>query len=372
MLACALAAAMIALPACGSSASRSVSVRYASLVKAAAVISHHCTRVVTSADSNGLLWLSGGSRPRVYYASPEADPPEKVLSTRGSTLRPWGLLWPCRPPVVIHYPSTHTASRSSTALLTVLASKPTERRTITLGQIRLANPENWNSLSGEANGLIAPSGKLIFFSGTKIRYASGPQFSVHGLPRGWQIGSLVVSPRDPFVFLAVVARGKVGDPPCSARVYRITRTTSVRLRSYDSCGGGLTVQWSPDGKHIAWFISPGGNAARLSISDALGHHLRRLVARPIWNGVWSPDSSSIAYGFTGRGRSHWTAVVNVATRAGHRLANGFPLAWSPDGREIALIRQSAVIPSSSGTIVAVPATGGRAHLLLEVPAAPSG
>lgn len=158
-------------------------------------------------------------------------------------------------------------------------------------------------------------------------------------------------------------------PPCSAGVFRITRTTSVRLRSYNSCRDGLTVQWSPDGEHIAWFISPGGNAARLSISDALGRRLQRLVARPILNGVWSPDSTSIAYGYGGDNRR--TAVVDVSTGASHAVGKGYPLAWSPDGKELALFRQSPVIPQPPGTIVAVPATGGRARLLFKVPAAPT-
>lgn len=234
-LACAFAAGMvIATSACGGSGPRSVSVRYGSMVSAAAATSHHCVPVVTSADSNGLLWLAGGPRPLAYYASSDGDPPDEVLSTRGPARRPWGLLWPCRPPVVIHYPRTHTASRSSKALLTVLSTKPSKRKTITLGQIRLANPENWNSLSGYANGLIAPSGKIIFFSGTKIRYAGGPEFSVHGLPEGWQIGSLVVSPRNPRVFLAVAAaNGKVGSRPA--------RPVSSGSRGRPASGSGATT-----------------------------------------------------------------------------------------------------------------------------------
>ena len=188
-LACTLAAAaVIGVSACGGSGGRkSVYVHYASLPKAAAVISRHCTQDFPSANSNGLLWLAGGRRPLVYYASPSGDPPDRVLNTRGPAIPPWGLLWPCDPPVVIHYPNTHTASRSSTALLTVLAPKRSERKTITLGRIRLANPENWNSLSGYANGLIAPDGRIVFFSGTTIRYAGGPEFSARGLPKGWQI-----------------------------------------------------------------------------------------------------------------------------------------------------------------------------------------
>ena len=155
-VACTFAAtALFALSACGGSGPRSVYVKYPSLRAAAATISHRCTRDSPSSNSNGLLWLAGGSRPLVYYASPDGDPPDKVLTTRGPAPSPWGLLWPCDPPVVVHYPKTHTASRSSTALLTVLAPKASERKTITLGRIRLANPENWSSLSGYANGLIA-------------------------------------------------------------------------------------------------------------------------------------------------------------------------------------------------------------------------
>jgi hypothetical protein len=132
------------------------------------------------------------------------------------------------------------------------------------------------------------------------------------------------------------------------------------------------VQWSPDGRHIAWFVSPGGNAPRLSISDALGAHLRTLVARPILGGaVWSPDSESIAYGLGSHGRKR-TAVVDVSTGARHLVAKGYPLAWSPDGKELALIRQGTVLPQPPGTIVSVPAAGGRAHLLFRIPAGPSG
>jgi dipeptidyl aminopeptidase/acylaminoacyl peptidase len=365
-----VATAMLAMCGCGSSRPKSVFAKYPSLRVAAASISHHCTRDFTSSNSNGLLWLRGGARPLVYYASAEGDPPEKVLNTRGPGIPPWGLLWPCDPPVVIHYPSTRTASVSSTALLTVLASKPSERKTIGLGRIRLANPENWNTLSGYANGLIAPDGRIIFFSGTTIRYAGGPEFSVHGLPHGWQIGALVVSPRNRFVFLAVAEKGRLGSEPCPAAVYLITPTTTTRLKRYDGCMTGLTAQWSPDGREIAWFVSPGGNATQLLVSDAEGRQLRELVPRDVM-AVWSPDSKSIAYSSYRRG-SRWTAVVDVSTGARHLVAKGDPLAWSPDGTQIALIRQSTVIPRPAGSIVAVPAAGGRAHLLFRVPPAPSG
>jgi hypothetical protein len=302
----------------------------------------------------------------VYYASPNGDPPDKVLTTRGPAIPPWGLLWPCRPPVVIHYPNTHTASRSSTALLTVLASKPRERKTITLGQARFANVEDRNSFSGYANALAAPNGRIVFFSGTKIRYANGPEFSVRGLPHDWQIGALAVSPRNPFVFLAVAKEGELGGQPCATAVYRITRSSSSRLRSYNGCETGIAAQWSPDASRIAWFTPRG-----LAVSGASGRSIRRLAGRYRGSAVWSPDSRSIAYGFNRHG-IHWTAVVNVSTGAHHTAGKGYPLAWSPDGKELALIRQGTVLPLPAGSIVAVPAAAGPAHLLIRIPAAPSG
>jgi hypothetical protein len=339
-------------------------VRYPSLRQAAAALSHHCSRDFPSSDSNGLLWLAAGPRPLVYYASPDGDPPDKVLTSGGPASPPWGLLWPCRPPVVIHYPNTHTASRSSTALLTVLAAKPSERKTITLGQARFDNVENRNSLSGYANALAAPNGRIVFFSGTKIRYANGPEFSVLGLPQGWQIGALAVSPRNPEVFLALTSKGELGDEPCAAAVYLVIGAGSTRLKRYDACRTGITVQWSPDGNRIAWF-TPGG----LAVSGACNCARRTLVRRYRGSTVWSPDSRSIAYGFNRRG-IHWTAVVNVSTGARRTVAKGYPLAWSPDGKEIALIRQGTALPLPAGSIVAVPAAGGRARLLLRIPAEP--
>lgn len=331
-------AALFAVSGCGGSGKKSVYVRYPSLRAAAATISHHCTEDLTSSDSSGLLWLRGGSRPVVYYASFDGDPPNEVLNTRGPAVKPWGMLWPCDPPVVIHYPNTHTASRSSTALLTVLAGTPSARKTITLGQVRLDNPDNRNSLSSYANGLVAPNGKIIFFAGTEIRYANGPEFSVHGLPSGWQLTSLVVSPRNPLVFLATARTSQSGSRGqlCPAAVYRITRTRSTKLKNYNGCTTGLSAEWSPDGRQILWFVAPNGDATHLLVSDADGSHLRELFAHDI-AAVWSPDSRSIAYSFYRR-RERWTSVLDVSSGARHVVGKGEPLAWSPDGKEIAVLR----------------------------------
>jgi hypothetical protein len=251
--------------------------------------------------------------------------------------------------------------------MTVLASKPDQRKTLRLGQLRFANPTNRNAQSGYANALAAPSGRVIFFSGTKIRYADGPEFTVRGLPAGWQIGALSVSPRNPFVFLAETEKGQLGGQPCAAAIYRVTRTRSSKLKRFDGCTTGWDPVWSPDGRQIAWFVSPNGNTSRLLVSDAFGRHFRQLVPKTSGSAVWAPDSRTIAYGF-GRNPGR-TAVVNVRTGAQHLVGIGWPLAWSPDGKHIALIRQSTVIPQPPGTIVSVPVAGGHSRLLFNVPAA---
>jgi hypothetical protein len=257
MKASAVVVIALVLSACGGGG-RSVYVKYPSLRAAAAAISHHCAaRDVPSADSNGLLWLSAGRQPLVYYAPEFAGPPQEVFSSHGLTLEPWGeFMWPCRPPVVVHYPRTHSASSSSTALLTVLTSNPHARKTLTLGLVRFAGggPQNRNALGGGGNAITAPNGRIIFFSGRRIRYAVGPAWTVGGLPDDWQIEGLVVSPSNPSVFLADIVNttpSQPKNPPCAAAVYRIENTQSTRLQSYDPCTGGLEAEWSPNGRNIA-------------------------------------------------------------------------------------------------------------------------
>jgi hypothetical protein len=361
----------LVLSACGGGGGRSVYVKYPSLRAAAAAISHHCApRDVPSADSNGVLWLSGGRQPLVYYAPEFAGPPEEVFSSLGPTLEPWGeFMWPCRPPVVVHYPRTHTASRSSTALLTVLTSSPHQRKTSTLGLVRFAGggPQNRNSLGGGGNAITAPNGRIIFFSENKIRYAVGPQWTVGGLPHDWQIEGLVVSPSNPSVFLADVVNttpSQPKNPPCEASIYRIEATQSTRLQSYDPCSGGLEAEWSPNGRNIAWTSAPGSNRPGLSITDAYGRHRHILTSREIVGAVWSPDSTALAYAFDQHGR--WTAVVNIRTGARHVITRGEPLAWSPDGKNLAILRDDV---SPTTTIVAVPVTGGQPRLLFKIPPA---
>jgi hypothetical protein len=79
---------------------------------------------------------------------------------------------------------------------------------------------------------------------------------------------------------------------------------------------------------------------------------------------WSPDSTALAYAFDQHGR--WTAVVNVRTGARRVITRGEPLAWSPSGKNLAILRDNA---SPTTTIVAVPATGGRPRPLFKVPPA---
>jgi WD40-like Beta Propeller Repeat len=73
--------------------------------------------------------------------------------------------------------------------------------------------------------------------------------------------------------------------------------------------------------------------------------------------LWSPNGTTIAYA-TKRGVA---AVVSLASGAAHELGRGTPLAWSPDGREVALAVAGRPL------IESVPASGGRSHVLLRLP-----
>lgn len=90
--------------------------------------------------------------------------------------------------------------------------------------------------------------------------------------------------------------------------------------------------WSPNGRLIAFASSRGGGGIYVVHPDGTG--LRRLVAGPTSDVVWSPDGRRIAYMGPGG--------IYVARSDGHGrrriLGARFSLpAWAPDGRELAVV-----------------------------------
>ena len=139
-----------------------------------------------------------------------------------------------------------------------------------------------------------------------------------------------------------------------------TRTTLTPL------GSGTFVRdptWAPDGGRIAFVLFAGGSKpANLYSIGADGSDLRQLVVAPlgdnlgVWMPAWSPDGSKIAYlSSESTADDRWLINVTVVgadgsdptqiVQAGRCYCIGFTpgLAWSPDGRQMAL-----VIPGPDG------------------------
>jgi Tol biopolymer transport system component/DNA-binding winged helix-turn-helix (wHTH) protein len=133
-----------------------------------------------------------------------------------------------------------------------------------------------------------------------------------------------------------------------------TPLLAVRLTSYD--GLEFSPTFSPDGSQIAftWDGDSGGPRA-LYIKSLLAEEPRRITERSghVFSPAWSPDGSVIAYYLRradGRyelrdvppagGVDRFLAEINLPkTTAPIGLAgmNGGPLAWSPDGRFLAIL-----------------------------------
>ncbi len=208
---------------------------YSSLRAAAAALgASGCPKQnLSGANSSGIAWLAGGGRRLVYYS--DGDPEDKVFSTHGVAFPRYGTVWPCRDPVLIYYPHPWNLKGGSTAVwMTTLSSSRSQRKRVELGQFRFAggDPDSF----GSGNAIVGADSRIIFFSGTKIRYAGGRDFSVHGLPSGWQINALTVSPTNPSVFLASAGNG--ARPPCGegeSAIYRVTPTQTVKLAASNQC-----------------------------------------------------------------------------------------------------------------------------------------
>jgi len=118
------------------------------------------------------------------------------------------------------------------------------------------------------------------------------------------------------------------------------------------------LRWSPDGEHLA-FVADWSNALKIYIMSADGTGIKQLTEREVkeYSPYWSPNGKQIAFVSTSARPSGmstiYTATVSseptvaeILTRwcddpTSNRPCESFySLAWSPDGRMLAVVTQS--------------------------------
>jgi hypothetical protein len=340
----------------GSSGSASVAggvsarYRYEYVWQAASQLSSGCAHRIEW-SSGGVVFARGGANPAVYYADEHL-----ILSSLGDRFPHVGwfpTFWPCRTPVAIYQTRRGW-------MMTLLASKPANRRTIPIG--RLSRFTHWE---------IAPNGRFLFFHGQTIQYVGEKPFTVRGLPPGWTINSVNASPRNPSVFVANVLSPAVCSETTDqfGAAYLISSGTSTKLRNWgDVCPNGVNPpDWTPNGRRIVWSFGDPGSAEFFSmdLSDAHGRHLRKLLSRAC-EVLWSPSGKEIAYDNTCSPDHEGVYVLDLTTGNTHFVADGELEAWSPDGSELALLQ--GYYCDEAGSIVIVPAAGGPEHTVITWPA----
>lgn len=294
---------------------------------AASALPSGCT---ASANATDMLW-PGSSSPGYYVSG------NQVISSSG--------------------PVFSLPSGSSAAQLWACGSRPvlTYLRGDTLERVQLGS----HRVVGLAHdAVISPGGLLVSFRGTRIGYEGGPALSVHGLPIGWPVTGVIVSPRKPLVFMVETQSPRAGVDECSkglGQVFRVSPQGSRRMILYNPCQGDPHAAWSPDGASVAY----AGDAGRgLYVVDSSARRAPRVLTLQagVSRLLWSPDGTRIAYEVeTLHGST--VSVVDVASGTQSTVASGSLDGWSPDGNEVAVV-------TKSGSLEAVPARGGPARTLL--------
>jgi Tol biopolymer transport system component len=146
-----------------------------------------------------------------------------------------------------------------------------------------------------------------------------------------------------------------GSPLVSHSLYSIVADGSEAALLVDV--PAFDPEWSPDGARIAFWADSDpatgftSTEAELFVVDADGTDLRRLTAneRPDRSPTWSPDGSQLAFV---RDSAVW--IMDVERGRERQVTSGVEsVAWSPDGRWLALTRGAdgailVVRPDGSG------------------------
>lgn len=231
-------------------------------------------------------------------------------------------------------------------------------------------------------------GKPVSLGRVPVNPVFDSQGRLAGPPRsplpGWRVARFAPSPQQPLVVRKpAVFLAEVEKPGCTStadgRLYVISPSGSTPIAAYSACDNPPLAGWSPDGSKFFWTSYSGAHGlTQIHVSDSSGGHSRRVatVDGQVLYALWSPDGKTIAYTYQ-RGLDQ-VAVVRVATGTVRTLThvhwkpppppNQPPAAavvgWSPTGKTVLIF--SAATNSGRTTIEAIPATGGRPRILIQL------
>lgn len=163
--------------------------------------------------------------------------------------------------------------------------------------------------------------------------------------------------------IAYARRPLLGDTRGQARIWlaQPDGTTFGPLLSSEVLG--VTPVWSPDGGRIAFVSGPG---TALGIYNFFRDSQQMLPAGTGEPPGWAPNSRTLVYSVTGAGAPGATTRLlrydlerEAATALTDGQAHDQNPTWSPDGQQIAFVRQHRDRPGSSVWIMAADGTGQR-------------
>ena len=142
------------------------------------------------------------------------------------------------------------------------------------------------------------------------------------------------------------------DPYLGLHILNIDTGRDIRLLgehdtqgSRSECPAPAAVAWSPDGKTLAYDCAAFEERSRIWLVSADGSHRRRLPTSNLdasWPS-WSPDGTQLAFAASKSGTRNGIYTVRVDGTGLRRLVkHGSAPDWSPNGREIAYDSRAGV------------------------------